>query len=259
MISPRFEVDRMGGGPPADAPRRERLGARQFDADEILDAIRRWEGRYGAPPTMGDWEPWRARRLEQHERLQRWEEGGWPTTRMVRTWFGSFNAAITAAGFSPRRRPSRQQASFGGEDAIPRAIREWVHRYGDVPTYSDWDPVRARRQGEEWRVLRYYDSGDWPSLRSVQRQYGTLSVAVEKAGLLARPRDEGIEDALYRAGLNQQRIAEQGPRHRGWLPELSEALKLLAAARREDDAEAIRNALVAIAAVALAWADLRSD
>jgi hypothetical protein len=50
----------------------------------VLEAIRRWNKRYGEPPTLADWEPLRARERGQEWRAKRFEAGDWPSTRMVR-------------------------------------------------------------------------------------------------------------------------------------------------------------------------------
>ena len=77
------------------------------DAAEMLDAIRRWAGRYGEPPTTMDWEPARARRMGHEWRALRYEGGDWPSARSVRWRFGTFNDAVRRAGLVPRRAPAR--------------------------------------------------------------------------------------------------------------------------------------------------------
>jgi len=74
---------------------------------------------------------------------------------MVRAQFESFNAALEAAGLTPRRAPTRVRANLSDPRAVLEAMVEWTRRYGDVPTMADWDPVRARRlnQGLADRAL----------------------------------------------------------------------------------------------------------
>lgn len=84
--------------PPRDPRRRAKL-----TAPEILSAIRRWNDRYGEPPTMADWDPYRARQLGQEWRIARYDDGDWPSAKSVRNHFGQLSAAITAAGLVPRR------------------------------------------------------------------------------------------------------------------------------------------------------------
>ena len=160
---------------------------RAFSREEIVAAIKRWRAMYGECPRMIDWEPGRARRLGQQWRADRFESGTWPTTRMVRCQFQTFNAAIEAAGLSPRPAPTRLRPNLSGPEAIVVAMIEWTRRYGDVPTMADWDPHRARRLGQDWRIARY-NLGDWPSARSVALHFGSFANAATAAGLLARAR-----------------------------------------------------------------------
>src|SRR5215217_388883 len=180
---PRYEVRRLDQREPAPAA----TGATLYAADEIFEAIRSWARRYGQPPTSIDWEPARARRTGQPWRAARFERGKWPTVRMVRWRFGSFNAAVRAAGLRPRQAPLRLRPNLTGPEAILEAIVEWTRRYGDVPAMADWDPVRARVLDQEWRIPRY-QNGDWPSARSVAHHFGSFTAAVSAAGLVPRPR-----------------------------------------------------------------------
>lgn len=92
----------------------------------IVHAIQEWEKRYGEPPAQSDWNPWHARhRLHDEERAQRGERanatGACPTHMTVHNIFGSWGAALQAAGFESRephgsnknakRRRSRHQAT----------------------------------------------------------------------------------------------------------------------------------------------------
>jgi hypothetical protein len=72
-------------------------------AADVLVAIRRWNDLYGEPPTMADWDPYRARQLGQEWRIARFDEGDWPSAKTVRNHFGRLSAAVAAAGLVPRR------------------------------------------------------------------------------------------------------------------------------------------------------------
>src|SRR5438105_4002720 len=105
--SRRFAVARSVSIEPIEPFAMERVGdqggarASRYSRAEIVDAIRRWAGQYGAPPTRQDWEPSDARRSGNPRRAERFEAGEWPSARMVRRQFGSFGAARAAAGFEP--------------------------------------------------------------------------------------------------------------------------------------------------------------
>ncbi len=71
----------------------------------IVDRIREWHTLYGSPPAMADWDSWKAaNRLHDSERTRRFEEadGYWPGAMTLVGRFGSWNAAIEAAGFESR-------------------------------------------------------------------------------------------------------------------------------------------------------------
>ena len=70
--------------------------------NEILAAIRTWNERYGEPPTMADWDPYRARTLGQDWRIERYDAGDWPSMKSVRNHFGRLSAAVASAGLVPR-------------------------------------------------------------------------------------------------------------------------------------------------------------
>jgi hypothetical protein len=229
---------------------------RSFSTDEIIEAIRRWTARYGEPPSMVDWEPSRARRLSQSWRADRFESERWPSVRVVRLQFATFNAAIEAAGLIPRPAPSRRLTNLSGPAAITEAMIEWTRRYGDVPTMADWEPVRARRLGQDWRIARY-NMGDWPSARSVVFHFGSFAKGVTAAGLIPRePRAHQPQRQAHQLANRQvaarahRAVAEPG------LKDLAASLRTLAQARRAQDPVSLHAALLDVAGSALAWADI---
>jgi Homing endonuclease associated repeat len=117
--------------------------------ERIIAAIQRWHREYGYPPKNTDWQP----------RSTSWH----PTISMVRAVFGSWNAALVAAGFPPRyRRWSRAE--------IKQAIFEWVYTHGRPPTANDWrtaDPTR-------------------PSESTVRNAFGSWNRGIAAAGYTPR-------------------------------------------------------------------------
>lgn len=89
--------------PPAEAPAPRGRRRATATASEILQAIRRWNDRYGEPPTMADWDPYRARQIGQDWRIRRYDDGDWPSIKTVRNHFGRLSSAIALAGLVPRR------------------------------------------------------------------------------------------------------------------------------------------------------------
>lgn len=90
--------------PPADPPMAGRSARRrrQWASVGIVEAIRRWHELYGEPPSMADWDPYRARQIGQEWRVARYEDGDWPSAKSVRNHFGRLSTAVAAAGLVPR-------------------------------------------------------------------------------------------------------------------------------------------------------------
>jgi hypothetical protein len=76
---------------------------KRWTRDALLAKLREWAAIYGEPPAVPDWDPWNAR-FQKHDdaRAARFEEGGWPHASTVIYEFGTWNAALVAAGFAPR-------------------------------------------------------------------------------------------------------------------------------------------------------------
>jgi len=245
-----FEIERR----PAAAPVTRRR-ARRFERDEIVAAIQEWHATYGAAPLSIDWEPSRARAHGQAWRAERFEAGTWPTIRMVRRQFQTLGEAIAAAGLEPPR-PRGRKANLTGPDAVLRAVREWTRRFGEPPAQTDLDPYRARQTNQEWRIERYHE-GDWPSLPTVRHHFGTLSAAIAAAGLESAPQSESPADRLARRRRNRlalvEGVAGAAPDHGP--NALAAAVREVARARSDRDAQALDQALLELAGTALGWAD----
>lgn len=70
-----------------------------------LAAIQEWATLHGEPPAVADWNPHAAEHmLHDPARAARWRDadGRWPSFKTVYREFGSWNAAVEAAGFAPR-------------------------------------------------------------------------------------------------------------------------------------------------------------
>jgi hypothetical protein len=83
----------------------------RWTREDVIEALRAWQGRYGAPPTAADWNPADAMRGARRSterafawasRAARFSEGEWPWTGTVSKLFGGWNAALEAAGLDVR-------------------------------------------------------------------------------------------------------------------------------------------------------------
>jgi hypothetical protein len=229
----------------------------RFTRDEIIEAVKRWNDQYGDPPKVFDWDPSWARRRDEAWRAERFEAGEWPTVAIVRRQFGNMSKALFAAGFRPRRGPTRARSHQLTNAQLLDAIREWTHLYGEPPATADWAPARARATSQTWRLDRYY-AGNWPSTNTVIRRFGTFSEAIRLAGLAPRlvgqhttaheTLDREAREVIERC-LNSQNFA-CGP------TQLAANVRAVAEARSVSDVVVLRATLIDLAASALSWAQL---
>jgi len=135
--------------------------------DAIIAAILAWADEHnGQPPKRRDWNV----AGPDHP-------GGEPVYRV----FGSWRAALTAAGFdTPEPPPTR--AEGWDQDAILDAIADWVERFGEPPSALDWNPRLCELQGTPERGQTWLDERPrWPHARTAAHQFGTWNEALRQA------------------------------------------------------------------------------
>lgn len=151
------------GGYGYDAPRHcpacARAHARVWSPDGIVQAIRDWCELTGAAPTVPDWSP--AHAGEGHAGAARFhaEPGRWPSAATVRAHFGSFSAALAAAGVEPARRGARTRWT---RERIVEAFRAWGRAHGGPPTHEDW---QSSSEEHPARSTVYRVMGSWDEAR----------------------------------------------------------------------------------------------
>lgn len=88
--------------------------ARKVAREGYIESIREWAELYGEPPTAADWHIAPSQLAKMHpdrrrEALARHSNGrSWPYSSGVVQFFGSWNAALLAAGFTPLSPGSRR-------------------------------------------------------------------------------------------------------------------------------------------------------
>jgi hypothetical protein len=127
---------------------------RTWNRADIITALRLAAEYQGRPPGKRDWHYQAA-----------WEEPRRPCTPTVLRHFGSWNAALEAAGLRP------QLHSAWSRTQIVEAIRAWVDRTETMPTHSAW---RHRPSAEE---------PDRPTAHTVIKHFGSWEAALRAAGL----------------------------------------------------------------------------
>ena len=173
-VSPRTVRDYLRAGSCADcgtpvvtAERCPRCAAREssrprFTRQEVLDAIRAWAAATGEPPRLEEWAP-------SSDPESRWarEFPRWPSYMTARTHFGSWAAALEAAGYAPHRRS-------WDRESIVEALRA-----------LDRPPLHSELGGAAL-----------PALGTVRHHFGSLGAALQAAGLDPHRRRWGPEDVL---------------------------------------------------------------
>ncbi len=118
----------------------------RWDRELILEAIQSFALHHGRAPSSVEW------RVKGPQRN--------PTAAVVRRHFGSFTAALAAAGYEPHWR------GFGDDEAV-RALRGHFEERGRAPTVREWGRL-ARR----------------PSAGGIIKRFGSWNAALEAAGAL---------------------------------------------------------------------------
>lgn len=87
----------------ADAKRERGEMIPRASRESIVDQIQDWVRIHGDIPAATDWNPGQAIKLGHPEIARRFHEDAcWPYVSTVLHHFGSWNAAIAAAGYTPR-------------------------------------------------------------------------------------------------------------------------------------------------------------
>lgn len=76
---------------------------RKLTRQWVLDSFAEWHAMFGRAPVVAEWTPSMAAQRGRDDYLAQYEATGrpWPTQATVTNHFGSWNAAVAAAGFNP--------------------------------------------------------------------------------------------------------------------------------------------------------------
>jgi hypothetical protein len=160
---------------------------RTWTHDKIVERIHAWQLEHGTPPTKTDWDPWRSEKEIERVRakLQQWVHrnrlitaGEWPNSSTVIAEFGSWNAALAAAGIEPRpqgRTPreltDRQVADLrrraGGMAAGPSQLAVSIKRVMEARAAKDRDALRSALYDLAATTMAWLDRLDEPEASRV--------------------------------------------------------------------------------------------
>src|SRR4051794_38809244 len=91
----------------------------RWTRETIIEKILEWNARFGEPPCSADWNPSLARWRAQEWRIERYQQGNWPSTNAAKRPFaGSFDAAVRAAGLEPHRSGPRRRPAGVARPAV---------------------------------------------------------------------------------------------------------------------------------------------
>jgi hypothetical protein len=209
----------------------------RWSRETIITKIVEWHDRHGEPPCSADWNPSLARWRAQEWRIDRYRDGRWPSTNAVkRTFDGSFDAAVRAAGLEPRR---------PGPPRAPGAVQ--VSARSASAAVADAE-ARARAATDQARAAVRDAAEAERALAAARARAARAEAALAK---LAVPAGDGGPVPLTAAELAAVREASgaAGP------AVLAVALKELAQARAAGDRRALAISLGAVAAAAIRWRD----
>lgn len=133
-----------------------------WTSERILVALREDAVRQGRSPKAREWMRSRP---------------GRPTLTTVVERFGTWNAAILAAGLVPR--PSSRPHSHLTDDQIIARLQAEAQRLGRAPTQDEW----GKRP-------------DAPSDVAMRKRFGSWAAALEAAGLTPRPPRHNVLDRI---------------------------------------------------------------
>lgn len=149
-----------------------------FTRDSVIEAIKKFDSLYGRPPTKTEWSPWLAISRGHQDVADRFHSDGcWPSSKIVRRLFGTWQDGIRAAGFEPKK--SRSHRAWTRDDLIAAAT-EYVKSlppdiapslYGFIR--SGMGPrgaasvTRIISPRELWDVVQQDVLGEWPDLPDV--------------------------------------------------------------------------------------------
>jgi hypothetical protein len=161
---------------------------RVWDRASIVAAIQRWNDEHGEPPKSTEWVK---------------KQDGRPTMSTVINHFGTWVAAIVAAGFEPRRSGGQPGVAVGAaapvrswdRDEVIDAIKRFAARGDDQPpTRRDW----------------MHATDEHPNYAMAVKVFGSWGDAVEAAGFTKPTR--GTRRAGARTSLEVATAEERGTR-----------------------------------------------
>jgi len=95
---------------------------------------------------------------------------------------GSGGRAAAPKLCSPCQHEKEKAEARWPKEAILAAMREYVERYGELPSGFVWNPALLRSKGRADLAERFNRDGCWPLAITVSWRFGTWNDAMREAG-----------------------------------------------------------------------------
>lgn len=96
---------------------------RVWTREAVVFAMHEWADEYGVPPAASDWNRSHLQRSGLMDRYTRTASGCWPCVATVLNTWGTWNAAIEAAGFEARPHGGWRYGRDGEDPELCREVR----------------------------------------------------------------------------------------------------------------------------------------
>lgn len=160
--------------------------------ERLIKAMQDWETIFGEPPSIVDWNSTQARKLGDEVRAKYFDDNKdqWPWFSQVVREFGTWNAGIKAAGFTPRPRHGTSESNsvnrkrksvslktgerekYWTRERILQRIQDYFQMYGVPPKSTEW--LQPCEIVDGHRI--------WPTTGSVQKEFGSWNKGIREAG-----------------------------------------------------------------------------
>lgn len=159
--------------------------AGRWDRELVIEKLQEWVAMYGDTPSASEWNPALARRNQRPDMVGPFLAGDWPHASTVQRIFGSWNAALVAAGL-----PTRVRGTFDRRMKPGNYIDErW-------PVWTGWKYMRAARRDKGMTQSQVADA-TFVSVGWISRAELGLADNIMLRALLSYSRVIGIPAAAF--------------------------------------------------------------
>jgi DNA-binding XRE family transcriptional regulator len=112
----------------------DHVPAGRWNKEACISKAWAWAEKFGDPPAAINWNPAGLKQRGREHLLEAWASDDWPSLATVQRLFGSWNAFMAAAGYTPRLK--NEQRGPGGAGKGLDHLPEW-HGWQMLAGYRD--------------------------------------------------------------------------------------------------------------------------